>query len=109
MSAALAEGFDLRALPATFYEDPYPTYRALRETAPVRRMPDGSLFLTRPTLGSYTATREELLERGSSVLGDIAAGRLDVEVGGRYPLAEAATAYDDLEARRTTGKLVLNP
>ncbi|MFC7476312.1 cytochrome P450 [Dankookia sp. GCM10030260] len=47
MSAALAEGFDLRALPAAFYDDPYPTYRALRETAPVKRMPDGSLFLTR--------------------------------------------------------------
>ncbi|TPG19052.1 quinone oxidoreductase family protein [Pedococcus bigeumensis] len=69
----------------------------------------GSLFLTRPTLGSYTATREELLERGGSVLGDIAAGRLAVEIGGRYPLTEAATAYDDLEARRTTGKLLLIP
>ncbi|WP_457252687.1 quinone oxidoreductase family protein [Pedococcus sp. P5_B7] len=69
----------------------------------------GSLFLTRPTLGSYTATREELLERGASVLGDIAAGRLVVEVGGRYPLADAAAAYDDLEARRTTGKLLLVP
>ena len=69
----------------------------------------GSLFLTRPTLGSYTATREELLERGTSVLADIAAGRLVVEVGGRYPLADAAAAYDDLEARRTTGKLLLIP
>ena len=69
----------------------------------------GSLFLTRPTLGNYTATREELLERGTSVLADIAAGRLVVEVGGRYPLADAATAYDDLEARRTTGKLLLIP
>jgi NADPH2:quinone reductase len=69
----------------------------------------GSLFLTRPTLGTYTATREELLERGGSVLGDIAAGRLAVEIGGRYPLTEAATAYDDLEARRTTGKLLLIP
>jgi NADPH2:quinone reductase len=69
----------------------------------------GSLFLTRPTLGHYTATREELLERGRSVLADIAAGRLVVEVGGRYPLADAATAYDDLEARRTTGKLLLIP
>jgi NADPH2:quinone reductase len=69
----------------------------------------GSLFLTRPTLGNYTATREELLERGGSVLGDIAAGRLAVEIGGRYPLTEAATAYDDLEARRTTGKLLLIP
>jgi NADPH2:quinone reductase len=69
----------------------------------------GSLFLTRPTLGSYTATREELLERGTSVLADIAAGRLVVAIGGRYPLADAATAYDDLEARRTTGKLLLVP
>jgi NADPH2:quinone reductase len=69
----------------------------------------GSLFLTRPTLGNYTATREELLERGTSVLGDIAAGRLSVEIGGRYPLGEAARAYDDLEARRTTGKLLLVP
>ena len=71
--------------------------------------PLGSLFLTRPTLGSYVATREELLERGTSVLGDLAAGRLRLEVGGRYPLEEAATAYDDLEARRTTGKLLLVP
>jgi NADPH2:quinone reductase len=69
----------------------------------------GSLFLTRPTLGSYIATRDELLERGASVLGDIAAGRLQIEVGGRYALAEAAAAYDDLEARRTTGKLLLIP
>lgn len=44
---ALAEAFDLRALSPSFYEDPFPTYRALREYAPVKRMPDGSLFLTR--------------------------------------------------------------
>ena len=44
---ALAAAFDLRRLPAAFYDDPYPLYRALRETAPVKRMPDGSLFLTR--------------------------------------------------------------
>lgn len=69
----------------------------------------GSLFVTRPTLGSYIATREELLERGTSVLGDIAAGRLAIDVGGRYPLDDAATAYDDLEGRRTTGKLLLVP
>jgi NADPH2:quinone reductase len=69
----------------------------------------GSLFLTRPTLGSYTATRAELLERGTSVLGDLAAGRLALEVGGRYPFSDAAAAYDDLEARRTTGKLLLVP
>ena len=69
----------------------------------------GSLFLTRPSLGHHVATRAELVERGTSVLGDIAAGRLHVEIGGRYPLAEAATAYDELEGRRTTGKLLLIP
>jgi len=69
----------------------------------------GSLFLTRPTLGHYVASRMELLERGTSVLGDIASGTLRVEIGGRYPLEDAATAYDDLEARRTTGKLLLIP
>jgi NADPH2:quinone reductase len=69
----------------------------------------GSLFLTRPTLGHYTATRAELLERGTSVLGDLAAGRLALEIGGIYPLEDAARAYDDLEARRTTGKLILTP
>ena len=69
----------------------------------------GSLFLTRPTLGLYIATREELLERAGSVLGDLADGRLHLEIGGRYPLDEAARAYDDLEGRRTTGKLLLIP
>lgn len=70
---------------------------------------EGSLFLTRPTLADYVATREELLERGTSVLGDLAAGRLELEIGGRYPFEDAAAAYDDLEARRTTGKLILVP
>jgi NADPH:quinone reductase len=69
----------------------------------------GSLFITRPTLVHYTATREELLERGTSVLGDLAAGRLHLEIGGRYALDDAAAAYDDLEGRRTTGKLLLIP
>ncbi len=69
----------------------------------------GSLFVTRPTLGHYVATREELLGRGTAVLGDIAAGRLAIDIGGRYPLAGAATAYDDLEGRRTRGKLLLIP
>ncbi|HWK83930.1 MAG TPA: cytochrome P450 [Caldimonas sp.] len=46
-AAALAAGFDLKRLPDSFYDDPFPTYRALRENEPVRRMPDGSVFLTR--------------------------------------------------------------
>ncbi|HEX8972664.1 quinone oxidoreductase [Oryzihumus sp.] len=74
-----------------------------------RLNPAGSLFVTRPTLGHYVADREELLWRGGEVLDAIAAGRLHLEVGGRYPLADAGTAYRDLEGRRTTGKLLLIP
>jgi NADPH2:quinone reductase len=69
----------------------------------------GSLFLTRPTLGHHIADRAELLERAGAVLGQVAAGRLDVRIGGRYPLADAGRAHDDLEARRTTGKLLVLP
>jgi NADPH2:quinone reductase len=69
----------------------------------------GSLFVTRPTLVHYTATRAELLERGTSVLEALAAGTLTLEIGGRYALEDAAAAYDDLESRRTTGKLLLIP
>jgi NADPH2:quinone reductase len=71
--------------------------------------PKGSLFLTRPSLGAYIATRDELLERGEAVLSAVAEGRLDVRIGGRYPLAEAGRAHDDLEGRRTTGKLLVVP
>lgn len=69
----------------------------------------GSLFLTRPTLGSYIATREELLSRTDDLFGWIAAGELDVRVGGRYPFEEASRAHEDLTGRRTTGKLLLVP
>lgn len=69
----------------------------------------GSLYVTRPKLDHYVATREELLGRGTAVLGDIVAGRLRISIGGRYPLTDAAAAYDDLEGRRTTGKLLLIP
>lgn len=69
----------------------------------------GSLFVTRPTLKHYIATRAELEERATAVLGAVAAGTLKVEIGGRYPLAGAARAYEDLQGRRTTGKLLLIP
>jgi NADPH2:quinone reductase len=69
----------------------------------------GSLFLTRPTLGHYLQTREELLTRAGAVLNGLAFGGLQVEIGGRYPLAEAQRAYADLEGRRSTGKLLLIP
>jgi NADPH2:quinone reductase len=69
----------------------------------------GSLFLTRPTLGHHLATPEELQWRAGEVLGAVADGSLHVAVGGRYPLTEAATAFADLEGRRTQGKLLLIP
>ena len=69
----------------------------------------GSLFLTRPTLGHYIATRDELLSRARDVFTAIAEGSLLVQIGGRYGLADAAQAYDDLENRRSTGKLLIVP
>ena len=69
----------------------------------------GSLFVTRPTLVHYTATREELEWRASDVLGWIAAGELKLRIHKAYPLVEAPQAHRDLEGRRTTGKLLLIP
>ncbi len=67
----------------------------------------GSLFLTRPSLAHYVAERTELLARAGDLFGWVRARALDVRVGGRYPLADAGRAHEDLEARRTTGKLLL--
>lgn len=69
----------------------------------------GSLFLTRPTLAHYIADRDELVSRTSDVFSSIVARRLSVRVGGRYSFDEAALAHEDLEGRRTTGKLLLVP
>ena len=69
----------------------------------------GSLFVTRPTLGHYVADRDELEWRAREVLGAIADGSLAIHIGGRYPLADAASAYEALEGRQTTGKLILEP
>jgi NADPH2:quinone reductase len=69
----------------------------------------GSLFLTRPTIAHYVATRAELLERASAVLGWVADGSLKVRIGHEFPLAAAAEAHTELEARRTTGKVLLIP
>jgi NADPH2:quinone reductase len=74
-----------------------------------QRLQARSLYITRPGLPNYTATREELLERAGDVLGWVADGSLDVRIGARYPLEEARRAHEDLEARRTTGKLLLIP
>jgi len=69
----------------------------------------GSLYVTRPTLKDYTATREELEQRAGDVLRWIADGTLKLRLEHTYPLADAAQAHRDLEARKTTGKVLLIP
>lgn len=69
----------------------------------------GSLYVTRPTLFHYTATREELVMRANAVFGMIVAGKLKLRVEHTYPLAEAQQAHWDLEGRKTTGKILLIP
>lgn len=69
----------------------------------------GSLFVTRPNLSHYTATRAELLARAGDVLGWVASGKLALRIERAYPLAEAAAAHADLAGRKTTGKLLLIP
>jgi NADPH2:quinone reductase len=69
----------------------------------------GSLLVTRPSLAHFVATRAELEERAGAVLGAIASGRLSIRIGARFPLADAAEAHRALEARETTGKLLLIP
>lgn len=67
----------------------------------------GSLFLTRPTLGHYVATREELLARSRDVFTWIGAGELNVRIGAEFALGDVADAHRALEGRRTTGKVLL--
>ncbi len=69
----------------------------------------GSLYVTRPTLISYTATREELVARSSAVFGMITSGKLKLRIEHTYPLDQAQQAHRDLEGRKTTGKLLLIP
>src|SRR5919205_199902 len=69
----------------------------------------GGLFVTRPSLAHYTATREELLWRAESIVSWIGQDNLHVRIGGTYKLSEADQAHRDLEGRKTTGKLILIP
>ncbi|MDQ2856213.1 MAG: quinone oxidoreductase [Acidobacteriota bacterium] len=69
----------------------------------------GSLFVTRPSLANYIATREDLEQRSGVVLEMIASGKLKIRIHKTYSLAEAEQAHRDLEGRRTTGKLLLIP
>ena len=69
----------------------------------------GSLYLTRPKLGDYTITREELLQRAGELLGWIAAGKLRLRMEHTFPLEQAAQAQEALAGRKTTGKILLIP
>lgn len=68
----------------------------------------GSLYLTRPSLAHYVASRDELIWRAGDVLNWVASGKLKLRIDRTYPLAEAAAAHRALEGRQTAGKLLLN-
>jgi NADPH2:quinone reductase len=76
---------------------------------PITLTQKGSLYLTRPSLGHYIITREELQQRAGAVFGMIRSGKLKLRIEHVYPLAQAAQAHRDLESRKTTGKLLLIP
>jgi NADPH2:quinone reductase len=77
--------------------------------SPLELSANGSLYLTRPTLFHYTTTREEIQRRADDVHGWIEQGKLDVKIGAKYDLQDAADAHRALEGRRTTGKVLLIP
>ena len=79
------------------------------QVAPIEimKISAGSIFLTRPTLADYVVERSELLWRANEVFEAFRCGQMQVAIGGRYPLSDAASAHIELEARRTTGKLIL--
>ncbi|HTW59140.1 MAG TPA: quinone oxidoreductase [Terriglobales bacterium] len=76
---------------------------------PAKLSEKGSLYMARTTLAHFTATRDELLARTSALFGMIADGRLKVRIAKKYPLAQAAEAHRDMEARKVAGKLLLLP
>ena len=82
---------------------------AVDPISPLRLSRGGSLFLTRPTLFHYIATRPELLRRAADLFGWIERGDLEVRIGATFPMSEAAEAHRALEGRRTTGKVLLVP
>ncbi len=69
----------------------------------------GSLYVTRPTLGTYIVARAELVQRSNDLFDIVKSGKVKIETTGRYKLADAAQAHRDLEGRKTTGSIVLLP
>ncbi len=82
---------------------------AVPPVAPLDLMAAGSIYLTRPTLFDYIQTRDELVDRADAVFEMISDKTLEIRVGERYTLDDAAQAHTDLEARRTMGKLLIIP
>jgi len=80
---------------------------AVAPVDPIVLTQKGSLFLTRPSLGHYIITSDELQKRAGAVFSMIAAGKLKLRIEHLYPLKDAEQAHRDLEGRKTTGKLLL--
>jgi NADPH2:quinone reductase len=76
---------------------------------PLTLMELGSIFLTRPTMAHYLQSREEVMGRADELFQWVAENRLDVRVGAVFPLERASDAHSALEARKTTGKVLLRP
>ncbi len=81
---------------------------AVAPVDPLRLSRGGSLYLTRPTLGTHVATTEALRGRSDAVFSAVSSGRLDVHIGARFPLVQAADAHRALEGRATTGKVLID-
>ena len=79
------------------------------DISPLVLMSKGSLFVTRPTMGDYLRTREELLSRTHDLFDWVAHGDLDVRIGAEFALADAADAHRALEGRKTSGKTLIRP
>jgi len=77
--------------------------------APLTLMQKGSIYLTRPTLGNYLQTPDELMRRVNELFEWMTTGRLEVRIGAKYSLTDAAEAHRALESRQTTGKVILLP
>ena len=69
----------------------------------------GSLYVTRPTLATYIAARADLVERSKALFDVVKSGKVKIETTAKYKLADAAQAHRDLEARKTTGSVILMP
>lgn len=82
---------------------------AITDLALGRLAGGGSLYVTRPTLVTHTATREQLLDCANQLFEVVASGAVKINIGQTYPLANAKQAHDDLEASKTTGSTVLLP